>query len=387
MKLIKNIRVISPDVDNRRANIIIDGENIKSIIEKDVNPENFDEIIDGEGLMAMPGFIDVHAHGAVSYDTCDGTGEAIDKIAEARLKEGVTMWLPTTLTVPYPEIEKATRAVAEYLKNPRWAEIPGMHIEGPFINIAMKGAQNPEYIKIPSADFIKQINDIAPVKIVTMAPEVEGALDFIREMKKMGIVTSAGHSSAKYSDFLEAKKAGLTNLTHFFNQMSPLHHREIGLVGAGLADNDVYIELICDRLHVISDIIKIVFNTKPVDQILLITDALLAAGLPDGEYVMGGLKMILKNREARLESGALMGSTLPFQYGRRNVYEITGLPLEQLVKCTSWNQANCLNLDSVGKLQKGYRANIAIMDPDFNVLGTMVRGELRYRHDELPVLK
>ncbi|MBQ5815626.1 MAG: amidohydrolase family protein, partial [Flavobacteriales bacterium] len=105
------------------------------------------------------------------------------------------------------------------------------------------------------------------------------------------------------------------------------------------------------------------------------------------EYVMGGLKMILKNREARLESGALMGSTLPYQYGLRNVSEITGLPLEQLVKCTSWNQANCLNLDGVGKLQKGYRANIAIMDPDFNVLGTMVRGELRYRHNELPVTK
>ncbi|MDD4819424.1 MAG: N-acetylglucosamine-6-phosphate deacetylase [Flavobacteriales bacterium] len=381
MKLIKNIRVVSPDVDYKCANIVIDGENIKSVIEKEVNPENFDEIIDGEDLIAVPGFIDQHAHGAVGRDTCDGTAESIDMIAQARLKEGVTMWLPTTLTVPYPVIEKAVNAVAEYRKNPRWLEVPGMHIEGPFINVAMKGAQNPDYIKFPDASEIKKLNDIVPVKIITVAPEVEGAIPFIREMKKIGVVTSAGHSSATYADFLAAKKAGLTNLTHFFNQMSPLHHREIGLVGAGFADNDVNIELICDKLHVKADIIKIVFNTKSVDQIILITDALLASGLPDGEYEMGGLKMILKNREARLESGALMGSTLPYQYGLKNVYEITGLPLDQIIKCTSWNQANSLNIDNVGKIQKGYRANIAILDHDFNVMGTMVRGELRYKKE------
>ena len=381
MKLIKNIRIVSPDVDYKCANIIIEGENIKSVIEKEVNPENFDEIIDGEDLIAVPGFIDQHAHGAVGRDTCDGTPESIDKIAEARLKEGVTMWLPTTLTVPYPVIEKAVNAVAEYRKNPRWCETPGMHIEGPFINVAMKGAQNPEYIKFPDVSEIKKLNDLVPVKIITVAPEIEGAIPFIREMKKLGVVTSAGHSNATYADFLAAKKAGLTNLTHFFNQMSPLHHREIGLVGAGFADNDVNIELICDKLHVKADIIKIVFNTKSVDQIILITDALLASGLPDGEYEMGGLKMILKNREARLESGALMGSTLPYQYGLRNVYEITGLPLEQIIKCTSWNQANSLNIDNVGKIQKGYRANIAILDNDFNVMGTMVRGELRYKKE------
>ena len=183
--------------------------------------------------------------------------------------------------------------------------------------------------------------------------------------------------------FLAAKAAGLTHLTHFFNQMSPLHHREIGLVGAGFADNDIKIELICDKLHVKPDIIKIVFNTKPVDQIILITDSLLASGLPDGKYVMGGLEMFVKNREARLASGALMGSTLPYQFGLRNVHEITGMPLKELVKATSWNQAQSLGLQGVGKIEKGYKANIVLLDKQFNVMGTMVKGELRYRNEAL----
>lgn len=218
---------------------------------------------------------------------------------------------------------------------------------------------------------------------MTVAPEVEGALQFISDMREMGIVTSAGHSGATYAEFLAAKAAGLTHLTHFFNQMSPLHHREIGLVGAGFADNDIKIELICDKLHVKPDIIKIVFNTKPVDQIILITDSLLASGLPDGKYVMGGLEMFVKNREARLASGALMGSTLPYQFGLRNVHEITGMPLKELVKATSWNQAQSLGLQGVGKIEKGYKANIVLLDKQFNVMGTMVKGELRYRNEAL----
>lgn len=375
--------MVSPDVDYKYANIIIDGETIKSIAEKEVNPDNFDDIIEGEGLMALPGFIDEHTHGAVGFDTCDGKYESIDKIAEARLKEGVTMFLPTTLTMPHEVLVAAAKAVAQYRENERWAETPGLHIEGPFINCAYKGAQNPEYIRLPDTNEIKELNDIAPVKIVTVAPEVEGALQFISDMREMGIVTSAGHSGATYAEFLAAKAAGLTHLTHFFNQMSPLHHREIGLVGAGFADNDIKIELICDKLHVKPDIIKIVFNTKPVDQIILITDSLLASGLPDGKYVMGGLEMFVKNREARLASGALMGSTLPYQFGLRNVHEITGMPLKELVKATSWNQAQSLGLQGVGKIEKGYKANIVLLDKQFNVMGTMVKGELRYRNEAL----
>ena len=383
MKLIRNVRMISSDVDYKYANIIIDGETIKSIAEKEVNPDNFDDIIEGEGLMALPGFIDEHTHGAVGFDTCDGKYESIDKIAEARLKEGVTMFLPTTLTMPHEVLVAAAKAVAQYRENERWAETPGLHIEGPFINCAYKGAQNPEYIRLPDTNEIKELNDITPVKIVTVAPEVEGALQFISDMREMGIVTSAGHSGATYAEFLAAKAAGLTHLTHFFNQMSPLHHREIGLVGAGFADNDIKIELICDKLHVKPDIIKIVFNTKPVDQIILITDSLLASGLPDGKYVMGGLEMFVKNREARLASGALMGSTLPYQFGLRNVHEITGMPLKELVKATSWNQAQSLGLQGVGKIEKGYKANIVLLDKQFNVMGTMVKGELRYRNEAL----
>lgn len=162
MKLIRNVRMISPDVDYKYANIIIDGETIKSIAEKEVNPDNFDDIIEGEGLMALPGFIDEHTHGAVGFDTCDGKYESIDKIAEARLKEGVTMFLPTTLTMPHEVLVAAAKAVAQYRENERWAETPGLHIEGPFINCAYKGAQNPEYIRLPDTNEIKELNDITP---------------------------------------------------------------------------------------------------------------------------------------------------------------------------------------------------------------------------------
>lgn len=381
MNLIRNVRVISPDIDYKYANIILDGEYIKSVTEKEVNPENFDRIIEGEGLTAFPGFIDEHTHGAVGYDVCDGKYESIDKIAEARLKEGVTMFLPTTLTQPQEVLVAAAQAVAQYRKNERWAETPGMHIEGPYINCAYKGAQNPDFIRLPNTEEIRQLNEIAPVKIVTVAPEVEGAMEFISDMREMGIVTSAGHSGATYAEFLQAKAAGLSHLTHFFNQMSPLHHREIGLVGAGFADNDVKIELICDKLHVKPDIIKIVFNVKPVGQILLITDSLLASGLPDGKYVMGGLEMILKNHEARLPSGNLMGSTLPYQYGLRNVYEITGIPLKELVKTTSWNQAQSLGFHGVGKIEKSFKANIALLSDQFDVAATLVKGRMVYHNE------
>lgn len=378
MKLIQNARVISPGIDLPEANIVINDGEIISITEKEVNAENFDEVIDAYGMMAMPGFIDIHTHGAAGYDTCDGGTEAIRTFAKAKVAEGVTTLYPTTLTEPYEVLEGAMKGVAGYRETEEYCEIPGVHIEGPYINVDWKGAQNPDYVRDPDVEEIKKLHEIAPVGIVSLAPEAKNAPEFIRAMAEMGITTSGAHSGATYKDFLESKEAGMTHLTHFFNQMSPLHHRELGLVGSGLTDQDIKLELICDKIHVIPDMIQLVFNAKRVDQILLITDSMRASGLPDGNFKLGELEVNVKDGEARLLSGNLAGSTLKMNHGLRNVYEITGLPLSELVKISSWNQVESMNLGKLGKIEKGYRANIVLMDKDFEVQMTLVKGKKVY---------
>ncbi|MBR2641723.1 MAG: N-acetylglucosamine-6-phosphate deacetylase [Lentisphaeria bacterium] len=378
--LLKNIRLVSPDVDEKNAAILVaDGKIADVFCDGDALP-SVANVVDGQGLTAVPGFIDVHCHGRSGVDFCDATQEAMDTIAMDKLSEGVTTLLPTTLTLPEDQLAAAMQTAKAYVaKGAPGCKVPGVHLEGPFINPKCLGAQNPDFVRTPDVKEVMRLNEIFPVKKVSYAVEMENGPRFAAELLANGITPSCVHSAATYAGFMDAYRHGLRNLSHFCNQMTALHHRDIGLVGAGLMHNDVFIEFICDKLHICPDMIKLVFQIKGTEHIQLITDAMRASGLPDGPSDLGGLPVIVKNGEARLASnGALAGSTLQMATALKNITEVTGLPLKETVKCSSWNQARALNMTGLGKLAPGYAADIVLMDDAFQVKQVFVDGTSKF---------
>ncbi|MEH0155014.1 N-acetylglucosamine-6-phosphate deacetylase [Limibacter armeniacum] len=378
MKLINNVTVVSPDLYITEASILIDGDQIIKVYRPGKDIPYVTEVIDGTGLMAMPGFIDIHTHGALGADVMHGDSEAIAIHARAKVQEGVTSFLPTTLTAPQEDLKAAMKAVAKYARKPEYAKVPAVHIEGPYINEKCAGAQNPDFIRLPNSAEIKELNDLYDVAVVSLAVEKEGAMEFVKEATDLGIMCSAAHTEATFKELKMAKRNGLRHLTHFCNQMTPLHHREIGLVGAGLMDNELKLELICDKIHLCPDMIQLIFKVQKIENLMLITDSMEAAWLDDGRYDIGGLDVTVTNGEARLQSGSLAGSTLKFNEGLRNVYQLTNIPLEKLVMTTGWNQAQSLGLENVGKLEAGYKADIVLLDNDFEIVKTFVDGKIKY---------
>ncbi|OPZ64781.1 MAG: N-acetylglucosamine-6-phosphate deacetylase [bacterium ADurb.Bin478] len=225
---------------------------------------------------------------------------------------------------------------------------------------------------------VRALHAIMPVCIVSLAIETDGAIEMIRELNKMGIIPSAAHSDATHEQFKAAKAAGLRHLTHFCNQMSALHHREIGLVGSGFMDDDVLLEMICDKIHLCPPMIELIFKIKAAEQLALVTDSVVASWMGDGAYLLGGLNIEVKNGIARqVANGALAGSTLRLNQALKNVHEVTGLPLSTLVKTTSWNQAQSLGLKNLGKIEPGFAADLVILNSDFVPVEVFVDGQPR----------
>lgn len=380
--LIRNCRVISPGVDLANATVrVVDGtiEGVFGAGEGGaVGASPSEETLDAGGGWLLPGFVDIHTHGAMGADVCDGTVESIRTIARAKLREGVTTFFPTTLTLPHDKLADAARAVAAYRENMEFARAPALHIEGPFLNPRFIGAQNPAYVRPPDAAEIEALRALAPVAIVSVATEMPGGVDFVRAMTAAGITSSLAHTAATREEFLAAKQAGLTHLTHFCCQQSPLHHRALGVVGSGLLDDEVRLELICDTVHLNPDMIRLIFKLKPLRQLMLITDSMAASGLGDGVFELGGLKVTVAGGVARLAPETLAGSTLRYVDGLKHVAHITGLALSDLVATTSWNQAQSLGLDRLGKIEPGFRADLVLLDPGFGVQAVWVGGERRY---------
>jgi len=377
--LITNAHIISPDVEIENGAVAITNGIISAVYKAGEKLPAADTTFDAKGQYAFPGFIDIHAHGADNKDVCDNDLESVRHIAKTKLREGVTTWLPTTLTQPQAKLLEIAEKVAQYNANQEFAKTPGLHVEGPFINVSKAGAQNPEFVREPNLDELKQIHAIAPALIFSIAPCQPNACEVIAGAKALGISSSAAHSEATYAEMLAAKDAGLTHLTHYGNAMTGLHHREIGMVGTGLIDDDIKIELICDGIHLAPDFIKLVFKVKPIDQIIMITDSMAGSWINNGECSLGGLEVVVENKVARLKhGGALAGSALVFDEGVGIVAKLVDLPLHQIVKATSWNQAQSLGLKNHGKIEAGFTGDIAILSKDFKSTATFVDGEQRF---------
>lgn len=377
---ITGVQLVNPGEPQQLGSIGIAEGAIKSLLPADQAPPSGSIIFDGGGeCIAMPGFIDIHTHGAEGVDLSDAKPGVVETIAEAKLREGVTTFLPTTWTATQEHLKKMAKEAACYYQNQRFARTPFLHVEGPYLNPAQAGAQDQKYMRLPSVAEIQELHDICPVGLVSLAVELDGANDFIAAVSKLDITTSAAHSDATYAEFKAARKSGLKHLTHYCNQMSRLHHRELGLVGAALLDDQIKIELICDTIHLCEEMIELVFKHRSCDQLMLITDSISAAHLGDGEYLQGDNTIIVKDGQARIPAGNLAGSTLQFHHGLSHVARITKLPMSELAKTTAYNQAQSLGLTDRGQLAVGKLGDLAILTPNFEVVATVVGGELRYQ--------
>lgn len=335
-----------------------------------------EEVIDIAGKIVVPGFIDVHSHGGYGIDNMDADPESINEMISKMYQEGITSYFPTTMTQSFENIEKALKGIAEAAeKNP---VIQGIHVEGPFISAVFKGAQPEEYIKIPDAETMKKWDEISGgrVRLVTYAPETSDAREFEKTCQEHDIVLSAGHTNATREQMKQSKAK---HITHLYNAQRGLHHREPGVTGHAFLDEDTYVEVIADGFHIHPEMIKMAYKMKGPDRIEIITDAMRAKGMPDGESELGGQKVIVKDKQARLESGSLAGSVLEFQDAFRNVIEFTGCSIEDAVKMSSVNQAREFGLTQKGMITSGKDADLVVLDPDFNVEKTFSYGKEVYK--------
>ncbi|MBR2441886.1 MAG: N-acetylglucosamine-6-phosphate deacetylase [Clostridia bacterium] len=334
--------------------------------------------------IVLPGFIDQHVHGAGGSDGMDGTVEDISMIADTLAKEGTTSFLVTTMTQSPENILKAMSAVKEYrdMERKEGARVAGIHLEGPFIAAAHKGAQPLEYVKTPDIKAFDEYNAASgnAIKIVSLAPETEGAEGLIAHLTKEGVVASIGHTGAKYSDIEKAVALGASNVTHTYNAQSALHHREIGTVGSAMLLDELNCEMIADTIHVSVPAMRLLIKNKPHDKLTLITDAMRAKGLPDGVSELGGQTVYVKGGEARLQDGTLAGSVLRMNRAIQNVVEKVGVPFEKAVDFATINPAKNLKIDGeVGSIKLGKRADFTVLNKNYDVLLTVRDGEIVYQ--------
>lgn len=379
MKLLTNAKLIVKDQ-------VLEGFGIQfdTHIQKIAPLAAFDtteyEVIDCEECFVSPGFIDVHIHGSNGADVMDGTSEALDCISKSLCRSGVTSYLATTMTMPMKEIDEALHAADRYREGTMpFAQLIGVHLEGPYINASYKGAQNPEFIQKPDGDWIRQYYGL--VKLITVAPEVEGALAFIEQVRKESdMVVSIGHSDATYKDCCNAHEKGAEHITHLFNAMKPLHHREPGVVGAALA-LDFSCEVILDQVHFSEELFDLIYRIKGPDKLIAVTDSIRAGCLKPGLYELGGQKVIVDKESARLESGQLAGSILTLDQALRNFIEKTERDIPSAVKLVTENPTHLLKLTDRGRLEEGRRADFTIFNDKIQIAATFVSGAVTYKKE------
>lgn len=369
--IIKNGLVLNKSFNFIKADVEIKDGKIVNIAE---NLEGKD-VLDVKGDYVIPGLVDVHTHGCGGMDTCDATKEAMDVMSAVQGKAGITSFCATSMTLPEDTLENIFKVVKDYMDGKqKGASVVGINMEGPFFNASKKGAQRGDCLKLPDVKFFRKLNKISgnAVKLVDIAPELEGSMEFIREVKDE-VDVSIAHTACDYKTAMQAIMSGATHITHLYNAMNGLTHRAPGVVGAA-SDTNVYAELICDGIHIDAAAIRAAFKLMN-DRICLISDSMSAAGMPNGEYELGGQKVFVKDRKATLEDGTIAGSaTNLFDCMRKAVS--FGIRLEEAIKAATYNPAKSIRMDNkIGSIDIGKDADIVVMDKDLNLKKVLFKGE------------
>ncbi len=337
------------------------------------------EIIDVEGKKIVPGFIDIHIHGGVGYDTMNATYEALNAISIHLAKHGVTSFCATTMTMDVPYILNALKNINETMKKGTGgAQILGAYVEGPFISKEHKGAQDEKYIIQPDKELFDKFLEVSGdnIKVVALAPEKDPDGSFVEHVTKKGVKVSLGHTNATYEEMKNGVDHGATIAVHTYNGMKGLHHREPGALGEVFLDDRIYSEVISDFIHTHPASVKILIKIKGTDKVILISDAMPACGLGDGEYIFGGQKVLVKEGVAKLENGSLAGSTLTLDKALANI-TFLGVPLFEACKMVSLNPAKAIGVDNrKGSIKVGKDADIVVLNNDLTVYMTIIEGKV-----------
>ena len=380
--IIKNGNIFGEDGRFHKGYIRVEGMYIKEL-DREEGPEDLvleeqETVLDAQGLYVIPGLVDIHMHGCAGYDFCDGTPEAFEEIARYEAENGVTSIVPATMTLPKERLTQIIEAAGKYMSADSTV-IKGITMEGPFISEEKKGAQDAQYIASPDKELLAELQKLSQGRIrqVTVAPEVDGAAEFIGEVSGE-MVVSVAHTAADYQQTMAAFEKGANHVTHLFNAMPPLNHREPGVIGAALDYKDVFVELICDGEHVHPAVVRAAFQMFGADRICMISDSMRATGMPAGKYSLGGQPVWVKDGRAVLENGNLAASVCTLYDCLRKAVLKMGIPLEDAVKACTTTPAKSLNLhEDCGRLAVGYSADMLLLDADLKKKYVLKSGKLR----------
>ena len=381
--IIDHVKVFTEDKKFTDGGIVIKNGTIEQVYTEGKRPQTEDEVLDGKGMYAIPGLIDLHFHGCKGDDFCDGSRDAIARIAEYEASVGVTAIAPATMTLPVEELEQILRVAAEYKKGPhskKEADFVGINMEGPFISPAKKGAQDERNIIPCDVKVCERFLEVSEglVKVMGIAPEEsENAVSFIEAVKDK-VNVSLAHTNADYDTAMAAFNAGADHAVHLYNAMPAFTHRAPGVIGAVYDSKHVMAEIICDGVHIHPAAVRATFEMMGEDRMILISDSMRAAGMPDGSYTLGGLDVnVVGNRATLASDGAIAGSVTNLMDCMKTAVKTMNIPLETAVACATINPAKSLGIDAeYGSIRAGKKAHIVLMDQELNVQQVIKDGEL-----------
>jgi len=376
--------VITPDREIPNCTVVVEDSTISAVGPDVAIPGGCREI-DARGRTCVPGFIDLHIHGGGGHDLMEGSTEAFEAVGRNLAVHGTTSYFPTTVTASVPKTVDALTRIGEFAQ--RMAGAPpsdlqaqplGIHLEGPFLSKIRKGVQPVEYIVRPSTELFDRFAEAAGgfLRLITVAPELEGAEEVIRRAFERGVRVGMGHTDATYEQAERAVALGVRHVVHVFNAMRPFSHRDPGVIGAALGDDNLSTELIADGVHVYEPAIRILARAKGPERILLVTDGLAATGMPDGTYALGEFQITVHGPLACNQEGVIAGSVLTLDRAVRNMIRFTGLPLQQVVRMATLNQARLMGLEKKGRIEAGADADLVLLTRDLEVAAVCTRGRL-----------
>lgn len=381
--ILKNADVLNDEFEFKKCDVRVQDGLIVQVAEEIKVNDNIEEVLDIDGKYLVPGFVDVHTHGCMGYDTCDGDLSGYDVMSKFYLSRGVTSFLFTTMTFSEEILFDIVTKLRSYIDGKKYpgATPRGIYLEGPFISPQKKGAQSERYICAPSIDMFDRLQSISDgkIKVVLVAPEIGGGLDFIRSVSKTGVAVTVGHTATDYATACEAYDSGACDTTHIFNGMPAYHHREPGVIGAAF-EKSRFVEMICDGVHVHPSVIRNTFNQVSADRMILISDSVQAAGMPDGKYTLGGQEIELKDGKALLSDGTIAGSAGNLFMCVKNCISF-GIRPEDAIKAATINPTKLIGLDDrIGSISSGKEADFVVLDRDFGIEKVFIAGEERYAH-------